>query len=667
MKEKVLITAALLYGNGQIHFGHMAGSYLPAECYARFMRFLGHEVLFISGLDEYGAAITLSAEKEGQTPQEHVNYYYQEALKNFKRFNFSFDHFSRTTWPRHSEAVLQFFQDLKHNGYVEKKSTQQLYSEKDHKFLADRYVEGECPKCHYPSARGDECPKCGASFEATLLIKPRSKISGAPLILKSTDHYFFRLDLFKDQLKEWLSQKNWRPQVLNMAEQYVEDAQPRSITRDLTWGIPVPGETGKVFYVWFDAPVGYISAAKDWAETIGKKDDWERFWLDPTTKYVQFVGKDNIPFHSVFFPAMQMGQNRPYKLVDELPANAFFHYEGRKFSKSDGWYIDLDDFFKRYSSDQIRYTLAANAPEQDDSEFSWKDFQTRCNAELVGKLGNFINRTLVFIRQKGEGKIFKAQTQTERDQKFLSDILESSQKIKESYSHFHLRKATQQLMELATICNVYFDEMRPWQLAKENLERMKVVLTNCVYGIKILAICAYPVTPEAAGKIWRMIGYHDELTAHEFHIRLYEPLVYEKELPEPEILFKKIEDDAIEFELNKLKRVTAKKEIAMIDYDHFSKVDLRVAQIQHAEELPKSQKLLKLTLDVGGEARTVVSGIKEHYKPDDLIGKKVIIVANLKPAKIMGIESQGMILAASDGKLLEVPLIEQLPSGSKVS
>ncbi len=667
MTQKILITSALLYGNGPLHFGHMAGSYLPAECYARFMRFCGHDVLFISGLDEYGAPITLSAEKEKQSPQEHVDYYYKEALKNFKRFNFSFDHFSRTTWPRHNEAVLEFFEDLRSQDYVEKVATLQLYSEKDDKFLADRYVVGTCPKCHYEEARGDECPKCGASFEANELKNPRSKITNAPLKLKETDHYFLKLNLFKEPLREWLEKKDWRPQVVNMAKQYIEDAKPRCITRDLAWGIPVPGEVGKVFYVWFDAPIGYISAAKDWAEKKHEPHAWEKYWLDPSTKYVQFVGKDNIPFHSVFFPAMVMGQKKPYKQVDELPANAFFHYEGRKFSKSEGWFIDLEDFFASYSSDQIRYCLAANAPEQDDSEFSWKDFQSRNNAELVGKWGNFINRTLVFIQQKCEGILPAPKNLLERDHQFLKDLDQGLALVKEAFENFQLRKATQLIMELASLCNVYFDEMKPWQLAKTEPERMKNVLACCVFGIKLLAIAAYPIIPEASEKVWKMIGFQDHLTDQRWETRASQPLFAQCSLPSPEILFKKIEDIQIEKELSKLKSSASKDQDLMIDFDCFTKVDLRVAEVLEAEPLAKSQKLLRITLDVGGERRVVVSGIKEYYQPEKLIGKKVILVANLKPAKIMGIESQGMILAASNGKALEVPLIENLPSGSKVS
>ncbi len=667
MKEKILITSALLYGNGPLHFGHLAGAFLPADCYARLMRFCGHRVLFISGLDEYGAAITLSAEKEKKSPQDHVDYYYQQALESFNKFDVSFDHFSRTTWSKHPETVLEFFNDLKKNKHLEQKKSLQLYSEIDHKFLADRYVEGTCPRCKFPNARGDECPECGASFESSELINPRSKLTQAPLGLKETEHYFLHLEHFKEPLKKWLSEKKWKPQVVNMAMQYVNDLRARSITRDLSWGIRVPEQDDKVFYVWFDAPIGYISASKDWAEISGDSKAWEDFWLDPKTQYVQFIGKDNIPFHSVFFPAMTLGQDKPYKLVDELPANAFFHYEGRKFSKSEGWFIDLEDFFKHYNSDQIRYCLAANAPETDDSEFSWKDFQSRNNAELVGKLGNFINRTLVFIFQKMGARIPEQNHLVDRDRQFQGQIKAISKQIKEAGCAFQLRKSTQLLMELATCCNVYFDEMKPWTLLKQENERAQTVLSLCLQGIQHLVVCAASIIPKAAQKAWNMIGFEGELTLGEFDQQLCKPLVAGLELKKPEILFNKIEDERIQKELDKLNPKQPTSNDTMIDFESFTKIDLRVVEILSAEPLPKSKKLLKLTVDVGGETRVVVSGIKMHYEPESLVGKKVILVANLKPAKIMGVESHGMILAGSHQDFLEIPSLDKLPSGSKVS
>src|SRR5579862_125579 len=396
--EKILITSALPYANGPLHFGHIAGAYLPGDCYARFERLKGNDVLYVCGSDEYGVAITLNAELAGRTPKQHVDIFHEIIKNYFTKLNFSFDHYSRTTWPGHVKTTQEFFRDLLENGYIEEKVTDQLFSEADNRFLADRYVVGTCPKCAFPEARGDECQRCGASYEATDLIQPRSKLTGASLIRKSTKHWFLRFDLFKEKLAQWIAEKEWKPNVINFAKGYIDDLKPRAITRDSDWGIPIPlpHTEGKVFYVWFDAPIGYISAVREWAELKGTPDAWKNYWLDPKTKLVQFIGKDNIPFHAVFFPAMLMGQNQPYKLVDELPANEFYNLEGRQFSKSDGWYIDLDAFFKQFTTDQIRYAIASNAPETSDSEFSWKDFQMRCNSELLGKYGNLVNRTLVF-------------------------------------------------------------------------------------------------------------------------------------------------------------------------------------------------------------------------------------------------------------------------------
>src|SRR5579883_2464719 len=412
MARKILITAALPYANGPLHFGHIAGSYLPADCYARFQRLKGSDVLFICGSDEFGVAITLSADLAGRTPKEHVDYFHAINAGFFQKLNISFDHYSRTTWPGHVAPTQQFFRDLLAGGYIEEKVTEQLYSEKEKKFLADRYVVGTCPKCGYEEARGDECQKCGASYEATDLKNPRSKLSGSPLISKPTNHWFLRFDKFKDQLRDWLSTRKWKPNVINFAKSYIEDLKPRAITRDSDWGIPVPlpEAKGKVFYVWFDAPIGYISATMDWAQKVGKADAWKNYWLDPETYYVEFMGKDNIPFHSIFFPAMVMGQKTRYKLVDDLPANEFYNLEGRQFSKSDGWTIDLERFFTRFTVDQIRYTIAANAPESQDSEFTWRDFEMRCNSELVGKYGNFANRTLVFAANHCGGHVPKQGT-----------------------------------------------------------------------------------------------------------------------------------------------------------------------------------------------------------------------------------------------------------------
>ena len=552
MAKRVLITSALPYANGQLHFGHIAGAYLPADCYARFQRLQGSDVLYICGSDEYGVAITLSAEIAGRTPEAQVDHFHAVNKDLFQKLHFSFDHFSRTTWPGHVPTVQQFFLDLLKNGHIEEKVTQQLYSPQDNRFLADRYVVGTCPKCGFENARGDECTRCGSNYEATDLKNPRSKLTNAPLVLKDTKHWFLLFDHFKDQLSQWLGEKPWKPNVLNFAKSYVADLKPRAITRDGEWGVPIPlpNTDGKVLYVWFDAPIGYISATKEWAELQKTPDAWKPFWLDPETTYVQFIGKDNIPFHAVFFPAMVMGQNQPYNLVHQLPANEFLNLEGRQFSKSEGWTIDLTDFFSQFTADQIRYTLAANAPENQDSEFTWRDFQNRCNSELLGKYGNLANRLLVFIQNQCAGK-----TPSEApDSAFIKQLHSKVEEARAAYEHFHLRKAAFLLMEIAQMGNVYFDTHKPWSLAKtpETRPQMEKVLSTCLECLKCLALVSLPIIPEAAQKLWQMIGEKSQLSQQNWDEVIQNNLL-QKTLPKPEVLFKRVEDSQIAAQEEKLK------------------------------------------------------------------------------------------------------------------
>lgn len=551
---KILVTSALPYANGPLHFGHIAGAYLPGDCYARFQRLRGHDVLYICGSDEHGVAITLSAEMARTTPQEHVDHYHQLLQKFFKQLHFSFDHYSRTTWPGHVETTQAFFRDLMENGYVEARVTDQLYSEQDRRFLADRYVEGSCPRCGFETARGDECQKCGASYEATDLKNPCSKLTGAPLLLKPTQHWFLRFDLFKESLLEWISKKSWKSNVLHFAKYYIDHLQPRAITRDSDWGIPVPLEeaAGKVFYVWFDAPIGYISATKEWAEKRGDQEAWKKYWCDPETKLVQFIGKDNIPFHAIFFPAMCMGQNQPYQLVSELPANEFYNLEGKQFSKSEGWYIDLDDFFNHFSADQIRYAIAANAPETHDSEFTWRDFQLRCNSELLGKFGNLVNRVLTFAVKHCQGKV----PATSLDADFSALIVNRMGEIAAQYEQFHLRKATALVMELAQAGNIYFDATKPWSMAKDpsKREEMERVVVSCIECLKALALALSPIIPESAQKLWKLLGYSSQLSEQNWELVLKDRVPAGQMLPLPEILFQRIEDELIAKEVEKLNR-----------------------------------------------------------------------------------------------------------------
>lgn len=678
--EKVLITCALPYANGLLHFGHIAGAYLPGDCYARYERLKDKDVLFLCGSDEYGIAITLSAELAGRTPKEHVDFFHQANQELFKKLHFTFDHFSRTTWQGHVATTQEYFKDLMENGYIKEKITEQLYSEQDHKFLADRYVVGTCPKCGYEEARGDECQKCGASYEATDLLHPRSKLTQAILTRKKTKHWFLQFDLFKEQLVDWLSKKDWKPNVLNFVKNYVEELQPRAITRDMQWGIPLPlpNTDGKVLYVWFDAPIGYISAAKEWAEKTGHPSRWKEYWCDAKTKLVQFIGKDNIPFHAIFFPAMTMGQNQPYKLVDELPANEFYMLEGKQFSKSDGWFIDLDDFFLSFTSDQIRYVIAANAPESQDADFTWKDFQLRCNHDLLGKYGNFVNRTLVFAQNHCEGKIPAFQDLQEEDVAFLQQIHDLAKEIDLAYSQFRLRKASQLMMELAQAGNVYFDVKKPWMAAKDLMKHQEMLNTIacCLKCISVLALISFPIIPESAEKIWKMLGMHTLLAEQTWDNVLKMTLSSGTTLPVPQILFIKIEDTVIQQKIDQLHKMAEKAQFKKqkapeippfkekISIDEVRKLDLRVAKIVNVERVPKSKKLLKLYVDLGIEKRTIVSGIGEKFSDlSILIGKQVLIVANLQPVVLMGIESQGMLLSADCGDCFDLPELKAASLG----
>jgi methionyl-tRNA synthetase len=711
MVQKYLITSALPYANGPLHFGHIAGAYLPGDCFARFQRLAGNDVVYICGSDEYGIAITLSAELANKTPKEHVDYFHVLNKNLFEKLNFSFDHFSRTTTHTHKDTVIDFFKDLYENGYIEKKVKDHLFSEKENRFLADRYVVGMCPKCKYPKARGDECPSCSASFEAIDLIDPKSKITGFSLIKKASAHWYLKFDKFKDRLKKWLETKDFKPNVINFTKSYVDELKERAITRDSAWGIPVPLDDakGKVFYVWFDAPIGYISMTKEWAKKQNNVDLWKKYWLEADTKLIHFIGKDNIPFHTVFFPAMLMGQNLSYVLPFDVPANEFLMLEKKQFSKSDNWYIDLKDFFQKYTTDQIRYYLAAVSPEQSDSDFSWKDFQLRCNSELLGKLGNFVHRTLTFIMSKLDGVIPILNPNEDRDLNFIKEINKITDKAYFSYSSFKLRKASQCLMELAQLGNVYFDMQKPWELYKsQKIEKLKTIIACCLYCIKNIALISYPIIPESANKIWKLLGFFNPISDERWDGVNTEYLSQEQVLKKPYPLFKKIEDEQINEEIEKFmhenidvlkddkidtyekeketvdfedfekfmpenidvlkddKIDTYEKEKETVDFEDFEKLDFRVAKIISAEKIEKSNKLIKLTVDLGFDKRTIVSGIAKHYNPEELIDKKVVVVVNLKPIKLMGIESRGMVLAAGLDNELELVELKNLKVGSSV-
>lgn len=673
-RNQVLITAALPYANGPLHFGHLAGSYLPADCYARFQRLRGAEVLFISGSDEYGVAIALSAELAQRTPQEHVDLFHATNRSFFERLAISFDFYGRTTSSVHQRRVQEFYTVLARKGLVEKKTENHLYSEQEGRFLADRYVVGVCPKCGYESARGDECPRCAASYEATDLGRPTSKLTGAPLQLKPSTHLYFRFDRFQEPLRRWLETKAWKESVTRFAMHYVDELKPRAITRDSEWGVPVPDFPQKVFYVWFDAPIGYLSLTEEWAIARGEPERWKEYWLDPTTKRVQFLGKDNIPFHAVFFPAMLLGQDLPYQLPSELPANEFYLLEGRQFSKSEGWTIDLDLFLQRFQVDQLRYAIAANAPETADSSFSWKEFQMRSNAELLAKLGNFVHRVLVFARQHGYTQVPALGALTALDVQFVHQMERLLEEIAHEYETFHVRKACQKFMELAQLGNGYFDSKKPWHVVKEEGGHVAVSTTiGCsLQCIRLLALAASPVIPHAAQMIWERLGYQTTL-AHEHWQEIATSWMKEgQSLLESVVLFRKIEDVEIEEEIRRMTvqiekgstSTTYEPLKAEVTYDQFQNLDLRVAQILHAEKIAKSKKLLKLEVDLGFEKRTIVSGIALSYSPEELVGKKVVVIANLAPAVLMGVESRGMLLAA--GELPELLFLQSMSPGSVV-
>ncbi|WP_038500556.1 methionine--tRNA ligase [Chlamydia avium] len=508
MTRRVLITSALPYANGPLHFGHIAGAYLPADVYARFCRLLGDDVLYLCGSDEYGIAITLNAERAGLGYQEYVDMYHKIHKDTFEKLGISLDFFSRTTNPFHQAIVQEFYTQLKSKGFIENHVSYQLFSETENRFLADRYVEGTCPKCGFSDARGDECQRCGADYEAVDLIDPRSKLSGDKLILKETEHAYLHLERFIDPLLSFIDGTYLPDHVRKFVIDYIKNLRMRAITRDLSWGVPVPDFPNKVFYVWFDAPIGYISGTMDWAASTGNPDAWKDFWLDPSVEYVQFIGKDNLPFHSAIFPAMELGVDIPYKKVDALISSEFYLLEGAQFSKSEGNYIDMDAFLDAHALDKLRYVLAATSPETADSEFTFVDFKTRCNSDLVGKFGNFINRVLAFAdKNHFKELVYCASSLEDVDHKFLHEAQSIVHKAESCYREFSLRKACSAIMELASLGNGYFNDQAPWKLLKEGkARRVEAVLFCACYCQKLLALISYPILPETAWEIWKMLS-----------------------------------------------------------------------------------------------------------------------------------------------------------------
>jgi len=676
-KEKVLVTSALPYVNGPIHLGHLSGAYLPADIYVRYKRLNGDDVLYICGSDEHGVPITISADKEKVSPQVIIDRYHEANKKAFERFGMSFDNYSRTSLPIHHETAKEFFLEFYNRGLLIEKKSLQFYDEKAKMFLPDRYVEGTCPKCGNEEARSDECENCGSLYDPSELKNPKSKISGGSPTLKETSHYYFPLGKYQPALEKYVNEMNekygWKENVLQYCRGWFKDGlKDRAITRDLDWGIKVPVDSaaGKVIYVWFEAVLGYISSTKEYSKKINQPDLWKKYWQDKNTKYVAFIGKDNVVFHTIIFPAILMAWNESgkeqYCLPQNVPANEFLNFEGKKFSKSRGWGIDVDEFLDLFAPDLLRYTLAANLPETRDTDFYWKEFQLRNNSELADILGNFINRTFTFVFKHFDGKVPVRGKLEKIDEEMLKEISEYPKRISVYFEKYKIRDGVNEIMNLARDGNKYFNDSEPWVTVKSDKAKCAATLNICLQAIYTLAELFEPVIPFSSKKI--------------FHILNTEPTDWIKcgnenlpaghKLNQAEIIFPKIEDAVIVQQISKLGSTKSddKNENALLSYEDFMKVKLKVAEVLAAEKIVKSKKLLKIIVKLENEERQLIAGIAESYKPEDIIGKKVVIVSNLKPAKLMGEESNGMILAVQkeDGSLEVITVNSSVINGTIV-
>ena len=659
--KRYTITAALPYANGPLHIGHLAGCYIPSDIYVRYLRSLGKDVAFVCGSDEHGVAITIKAKKEGITPQEVVDRYHEQMKKSFLDFGISFDHYSRTSAQIHHDTASDFFRNLYEKGEFLEQSTEQYYDEEAGQFLADRYIEGTCPKCGNENAYGDQCEKCGSSLSPTDLINPKSKLSGNTPVLKETKHWFLDLARFTDFLKNWIlvdHQNDWKNNVLGQCRSWLEAGeglQARSMTRDMEWGIPVPveGAEGKVLYVWFDAPIGYISSTKEWAAEKGI--DWEPYWKSKDTKLVHFIGKDNIVFHCIIFPAI-LKTHGEFILPENVPANEFLNLEGDKISTSRNWAVWLHEYLKEFpdKQDVLRYVLTANAPETKDNDFTWKDFQSRNNSELVAIFGNFVNRAVVLTHKFFEGKVPEIGVLNDIDKDALETLKAFPEKIASSIERYRFREALSYVMDFARLGNKYLADSEPWKTIKEDKERTGTILNIALNIAANLAIVAEPFLPYTAAKIYGMFNMKDLGWKDAGNADLLETGI---NINPAALLFEKIEDNVVEAQVNKLFESKKQNELAnavaapmkdIITYDDFAKLDMRVVKVLTAEPMPKSKKLLRLTVETGLGVKTVLSGVAEHFKPEDLIGKQVTMLLNLAPRKMMGVDSEGMILMAED-------------------
>lgn len=683
-QTRYTITAALPYANGPIHIGHLAGAYVPADIFARYQRLMGADVLFVCGSDEHGVAIPMRARKEGVSPKEIIDTYHRKMKEAFEDFGISFDNYSRTSSEIHHETASEFFTHLYNKGIFEEQTSEQLYDEEAGQFLADRFVRGTCPICNHPDAYGDQCENCGSSLNATDLIQPVSNLSGNPPTLKSTRHWYLPLNQYEAFLREWILDghaDDWKPNVYGQCKSWIEQGlKPRAITRDLDWGIPVPLEEaeGKVLYVWFDAPIGYISSTKEWAQANGK--DWEPYWKDPRTRLVHFIGKDNIVFHCIVFPAM-LKAHGDYILPTQVPANEFLNLEGKKLSTSRNWAVWLHDYLKDFEGlqDSLRYALTVNAPETKDNDFSWADFQARNNNELVAVFGNFVNRVWVLTHKYFQGKVPPQGVITEVDKEALNELKAAPKRISDSMDRYRFREASLQLMNLARAGNKYLADEEPWKQIKANPHRVEAILFTALQIAAGLAVLSEPFLPFTAEKLRQGLGF--ELNSHLWKSLSEGGLLLAegKQIGDTGLLFRKIEDQEIEKQREKLIQAAAESESSRsdirvfkepIEFDDFQRNDIRVATVLEAEKLPKTKKLLKLKVDTGRDQRVIVSGIAEYFSPEDVVGRQVVVLVNLKPRKIRGVESQGMILMCEDddGSLQFLsPAGKEVTNGSQVS
>lgn len=680
--KRYTITSALPYANGPLHIGHLAGCYVPADIYVRYLRSQGRDVAFICGSDEHGVAITIKAAKEGKTPQQVVDHYHQMMKHSFQEFGISFDHYSRTSAPIHHETAQGFFTDLYQKGEFLEQTTEQYYDEEAGQFLADRYIEGTCPKCGNEHAYGDQCEKCGTALSPTELINPKSKLSGRTPVLKDTKHWFLDLAKYQDFLKKWILEDHaddWKNNVLGQCRSWLEAGdglQARSMTRDLEWGIPVPlnDAEGKVLYVWFDAPIGYISSTKEWAAEKGI--DWQPYWKDQDTKLVHFIGKDNIVFHCIIFPAI-LKTHGGYVLPENVPANEFLNLEGDKISTSRNWAVWLHEYLQEFpgKQDVLRYTLTANAPETKDNDFTWKDFQGRNNSELVAIYGNFVNRAVVLTQKFFNGIVPERGELRGIDQEVLKELEAFPDKIAASLERYRFREALSIVMDLARMGNKYLADTEPWKEIKTDEPRTKTILNIALNIAANLAIVSEPFLPHTAKKLFDLFGMEAGKWTEAGNGSLIRA---NRALGQMGLLFEKIEDETVEKQVQKLLDAKKMNEAAnapvtpmkeLITYEDFSKLDMRVVTVLEAERMPKSKKLLKLKVDIGLGHRTVLSGVAEHFEPEFLIGKQIVMLINLAPRKMMGIDSEGMILMAEDkdGKLKLLHPHEATSSGSTIS